>query len=190
MISSPLAARLYAVSVPYVHIGQTLAWLEVLHTISGLAGGGVATAVVQSLGRYITLVFLIEPISFIQLEWVSITLFISWALADVVRYMFYITTLLNIQAPMLKWVRYTSFIVLQPVGISSEWYVYWRTLDYIDATHMYAVRMPNKLNFAFDFGIWNRGVLLAYFYFGPMMILHMVRQRRAKLSGQRSHQRR
>lgn len=176
-----LPASMYASAVSYVHTGQTIAWLEVFHTAKGIAGGSVSTSLLQSLGRYVVLVFVVEQISFIQTEVVIIVLLASWAIADVIRYTFYLATLLHIELPLLRWTRYTAFIVLQPIGIVSEWWIYWRTLSYIDGVKLYAIRLPNKFNFAFDFGVWNRFVLLSYLYFGPILIRHMFRQRRAKL---------
>lgn len=72
--------------------------------------------------------------------------------------------------------------MLYPVGIASEWFIYYNTLPYIDEHGLYAVTMPNTWNFAFDFGVWNRIVLCFYAYFGPFMFLQMLKQRRVKLS--------
>lgn len=45
------------------------------------------------------------------------------------------------------------------------------------------IAMPNRWNFAFDYGVWNRGVLVVYAYFGPSMFKYMVKQRRRKVHG-------
>lgn len=167
--------------IPYAHQGQTLAWLEVLHAVTGLAGGGVSAAFVQCLGRYVVLVYVVEPIRVMHSAWVTVLMIFAWALADVIRYAFYMRAGVGDQWPALLWLRYSLFIVLYPVGIVTEWLVYYFTLGHVDETGMYAVRMPNAWNFAFDFGIWNRCVLVMYLYFGPFMLMYMVQQRKKKL---------
>lgn len=172
---------LFDACISFARRAQTLAWLEVLHTAVGLAGGGVAAAIIQCLGRYVILIFVVIPIDFMHSSWVSVVMIFVWAAADVVRYAFYLRALVGDQWAMLLWLRYSLFVVLYPIGIVSEWLVYKSTLSYVDKTELYAVKMPNSWNFAFTFGIWNRIVLLLYFYFGPFMFLHMLRQRRTKL---------
>lgn len=53
----------------------------------------------------------------------------------------------------------------------------------MDALGIGRVTMPNRWNFAFDYGVWNRGVLVVYPYFGVTMFLYMVKQRRRKVEG-------
>lgn len=173
--------ELYQVYIPNVHRAQSLAWLEVLHASIGLAGGSVATAFVQCLGRYVVLVYVIEPIVFLHSTWVATVMLFAWAMADVVRYLFYIQSALGQPWHIILWLRYSLFLVLYPVGIVCEWLIYYFTLDYVDANSMYAIRLPNAWNFAFDFGVWNRIVLLMYLYFGTFMFMHMLQQRKKKL---------
>lgn len=167
--------------IPYARQGQKLAWVEVLHAVTGLAGGDVSAAFVQCLGRYVILVYVVEPIRVMHSAWVTVLMIFAWALADVVRYAFYMRGGVGDESPALLWLRYSLFIVLYPVGIVTEWLVYYVTLGFVDETAMYAVEMPNVWNFAFDFGTWNRCVLVLYLYFGPFMFMHMVRQRKKKL---------
>lgn len=45
---------------------------------------------------------------------------ISWAITEVIRYTFYVTSLLGWEFSPLLWVRYSAFYVLYPTGASSE----------------------------------------------------------------------
>ncbi|CDF37580.1 unnamed protein product [Chondrus crispus] len=173
--------EVYYIYIPYAHRGQSLAWLEVMHAAFGLAGGGVATAFVQCLGRYVVLVYVVEPIAFMHSAWVTTIMLFAWALADVVRYLFYIQSYLSRPWQTVLWLRYSLFLILYPIGIVCEWLIYYFTLEYVDSQELFAVRLPNAWNFAFDFGIWNRIVLLMYLYFGVFMFTHMVQQRKKKL---------
>lgn len=174
--------QLFNAIYPYVLTGQSLAWMEVAHAACGIAGASVATTAIQTVGRYVVLKWVIGAVR-LSHGWVTtIVLFAAWSMSDVVRYIFYISSLLQLSPYPLRWCRYSLFAFLQPVGISAEWLIYWWTLSYVDSAQLYRVKLPNVWNFAFDFGTWNRIVLVLYFYFGPLLIRHMLKQRRSKLS--------
>lgn len=174
--------QLFHAVYPFVLTGQSLACMEVAHAALGIAGGGVATTAIQMVGRYVVLKWVIGAIPVVHTWITTIILFAAWSLSDVVRYIFYIFSLLKISSFYLRWCRYSLFVFLQPVGISAEWLIYWWTLFYIDDTQLYRIKLPNVWNFAFDFGVLNRFVLVSYFYFGPLLVNHMLKQRRSKLS--------
>lgn len=171
----------FSACIPYAARAQTLAWVEVVHAALGLAGGGVAAVFIQCLARYVVLVDVVVPIEVMHSAWTTVIMIFVWSLGDVVRYAFYLRAMASKRPGVLLWLRYSLFLVLYPVGIVSEWLVYLFTLSYVDETDMYAVKMPNAWNFSFNFGVWNRIVLTVYFYFGPFMFLHMLKQRRKKL---------
>ena len=51
----------------------------------------------------------------------------------------------------LLWLRYTGFIVLYPLGVSSELTMAWLAMPLIRAKRIGSVAMPNPANFAFDY---------------------------------------
>ncbi|KAL9328561.1 hypothetical protein ACSQ67_003564 [Phaseolus vulgaris] len=51
----------------------------------------------------------------------------------------------------LLWLRYSTFLVLYPTGISSEVGLIYIALPFIKASEKYCIRMPNKWNFSFDY---------------------------------------
>ena len=53
---------------------------------------------------------------------------ISWASIEVVRYPYYITVGLGVRLKLLKWLRYTLFIFLYPMGIVSEMGVLYQSI--------------------------------------------------------------
>lgn len=108
-------------------------------------------------------------------------LVMAWSVGDIVRYALYIATISQRVPKLLLWMRYSLFMVLYPLGIVAEWLMYYRTLPFVEEHRLYAISVPNKYNFAFDFGIWNRIVLVLYLYFGPFMFWHMLHQRRKRL---------
>lgn len=170
----------YRAAAVWARRGQALAWAEVLHAAAGLAGGGAAAAFVQTAGRSAVLFAVLDHV--VQTPCgLAAALVATWGLADVPRYAFYIATLVERTPGWLLWVRYSFFLVLYPIGFGAEWLIYFATLAEVDRTGLHAVTLPNRWNFAFDFGVWNRAVLVSYLYFAPTMFLYMLRQRRKKL---------
>jgi very-long-chain (3R)-3-hydroxyacyl-CoA dehydratase len=163
-------------------VAQRLSWLEVLHAAVGLAGGGVGAAFVQALGRSAVLLVLVQRVEAARTSVFALTLIAAATGSEMLRYVFYAASLIGICPHWLLVARYSAFLILYPVGISCEWMLYYLGLDEVDARQIYKLSMPNTYNFAFDYGIWNRGVLFSYAYFAPSMFLYMLRQRRKKLS--------
>lgn len=175
------AHQAYLSGVWYARIGQALAWLELLHALTGLAGGGIVATFIQNLGRSVVLFAVLGYIPPAQ-STTAVILLTAWAIADVVRYALYVSSAVGVTPPWLLYLRYSLFLVLYPVGIVAEWLIYWNTLTYIDVHSLHRVRLPNTWNFAFDFGVWNRIVLGLYVYFAPFMYSYMLRQRKKKLA--------
>ena len=59
----------------------------------------------------------------------------AWSLADVVRYSYFVILLAGSSVPSwLKWLRYSLFFVLYPVGIGGEWFLMYGAARAADAT--------------------------------------------------------
>lgn len=181
-LRSSTVALLYDHVSPSALRAQRLSWLEVLHAAAGIAGGGVAPAFVQALGRSAVLLVLVEKAYAARSSIAAVTLIASAAGGDIVRYLFYAASSFGECPRCLLIARYTFFLVCYPIGIASEWLLYYISLNEVDTREIARIRLPNAWNFAFDYGVWNRGVLIAYVYFGPTMFLYMYRQRQKKLS--------
>lgn len=175
-------AALYTQISPSALNAQRLSWLEVGHAALGLAGGGVGAAFVQALGRSAVLLVLVEWAATARGCLAAPTLIAAAACSDLVRYAFYVAALAGACPRWLMVARYSAFLLAYPVGIACEWLLYWVSLDEVDAKGILGVAMPNAWNFAFDYGVWNRGVLVSYAYFGPSMFMYMLRQRRKKVA--------
>lgn len=175
-------AALYAAVSPSALAAQRLSWLEVLHAAAGLTGGGASAAFVQALGRSAVLLVLVPAAASARASPAAPLLIAAAAVSDVTRYAFYVAALAGAAQPWLTAARYSTFLPAYPVGIACEWTLYFVSLAEVDARGLFRVALPNKWNFAFDYGVWNRGVLASYAYFGPSMFMYMLRQRRKKLA--------
>ena len=185
LLRTRLGYRAFRSAEPFARAGQALAWMEVIHAGTGLAGGGVSAAFIQSLGRSVVLFAILGKI-WESADMTAAILVLVWSLADVFRYVFYIASLFNNCPYWLVWLRYSLFLILYPIGIVSEWLIYLHTLRYFDDTRLYSINLPNPWNFAFDFGVYARIMLVSYLYMGPYMYRYMLGQRRRKLRGNSS----
>jgi len=67
------------------------------------------------------------------------------------------------QIIILHTFRYTLFIVLYPIGVSGELACIYFSLAYVKEHQLLTVRMPNILNFTFDYQYFLIGTMLSYF---------------------------
>jgi len=95
---------------------QTFQIMDILLILIGKSKGSVVGAFFQILGRLVVAWVFIEPeTSQLKFAWVAII----WALADANRYLYYLFK----NHPLTSALRYNSFIVLYPIGITGEMYV-------------------------------------------------------------------
>ena len=114
---------------------------------------------------------------------------ICWAVTEVTRFTFYTLKELNLFkvtnpfAELIGHMRYNSFIVLYPIGVSGELiccFKAWQTLSAKPVGQKeFTYSMPNALNIAFD---WEScifyGIPTIYILFFPQLYMHMWTQRR------------
>ncbi|XP_068466568.1 very-long-chain (3R)-3-hydroxyacyl-CoA dehydratase PASTICCINO 2A-like [Phaseolus vulgaris] len=81
----------------------------------------------------------------------------------------------------LLWLRYSTFLVLYPTGISSEVGLIYISLPFIKASEKYCIRMPNKWNFSFDYFCAAVVVLGIYVPGSIHMYSYMLAQRKKAL---------
>lgn len=106
---------------------------------------------------------------------------------------------LNIEIYSLKWLRYTIFIPLYPLGVLSELSLVALALPYLFERNLWSISMPNAFNFAFSYPVYviiysslylpcitkPRSRFSNFFVFEvfPQLYLHMVVQRKKALGG-------
>ncbi|KAH1239015.1 Very-long-chain (3R)-3-hydroxyacyl-CoA dehydratase PASTICCINO 2A [Glycine max] len=113
---------------------QTAAVLEILHGLVGLVRSPVTATLPQISSR----LFLVWGI--------------LWSFPEIIRYSFFgFKETFGFTPSWLLWLRYSSFLVLYPTGISSEVGLIYIALPFIKASEKYCIRMPNKLNSSFDY---------------------------------------
>eukprot|EP00898_Chlorokybus_atmophyticus_P005568 jgi/Chlat1/6011/Chrsp4S06315 len=166
-----------AIKLPLLTVQSTMS-LEIIHAMIGLVPSPIMATLPQVGSRLFVLWAVLYSFPQVRSEPAVLSLVVSWAITEVIRYSFFTMKVTTGDAPrFLLWLRYTTFYVLYVTGISSEVYLIWKALPHIQASKLYSVTLPNKLNFAFDFYIATLGVLAAYVPGSPFLYLYMVSQR-------------
>uniref|UniRef100_A0A672YYD5 Very-long-chain (3R)-3-hydroxyacyl-CoA dehydratase n=1 Tax=Sphaeramia orbicularis TaxID=375764 RepID=A0A672YYD5_9TELE len=112
----------------------------------------------------------------------SVLLFVTaWTVTEIIRYSFYTFSLLNHLPYLIKWARYTFFIVLYPMGVTGELLTIYAALPYVQKTGLYSVTLPNKYNFSFDYYTFLILIMFSYIPLFPQLYFHMIRQRKKVL---------
>lgn len=108
---------------------QSLALVEVYNSAVGNVRAPIFTTIAQVASRLLVVggIFAVLTNSPANSSFVYVTLNLAWSITEVIRYTFYAV---NIETggnapPFLIWARYSTFILLYPMGISSEcWLIY------------------------------------------------------------------
>lgn len=89
-------------------------------------------------------------------------LLLAWGITEIIRYPFYAMKELGDAPFALIWLRYTTFIVLYPLGVSSELAMVWLALPELRRTGLWSAPMPNMANFDFHYYALCLLAMLAY----------------------------
>ncbi|KAM0022074.1 putative very-long-chain (3R)-3-hydroxyacyl-CoA dehydratase [Helianthus debilis subsp. tardiflorus] len=163
-------------------LAQSAAFLEILHGIIGLVRSPI-TATLPQIGSRLYVVWgILYSFPEVQKHPLISSLVISWSITEIVRYSFFGTKEAFGCAPYwLLWLRYSTFLVLYPTGISSEIGMIYNALPFMKESGMYSVRMPNKWNFSFDYFYMAIVVLAIYVPGIPHLYGYMLGQRKKAL---------
>lgn len=168
-------------------LAQTMAVLEIVHSLIGLVRSPVFTTAAQVYSRLflVWLILHLENVSHYSAteSWAVVSLMTAWGITEIIRYSFYGLKQINMCPSIVTYLRYTTFIVLYPIGVTSEILCAWFKLHYIDQERPYSLTMPNRVNMTID-TYWVAIItLLLYIPVFPMLYMHMFSQRKKVLGG-------
>lgn len=172
---------------PFLQATQTLAVLEILHAALGLVRASVVTTTMQVLSRLL----LVWGVVGLYPQIVSTKniigrrvagpkggpeafagIVMAWGVTECIRYGFFVWKEgVNPRVPgWLNWLRYNTFFVLYPLGISSEcWLIY------------LALQPASAASSGYD--IFLKAMLLVYIPGSYILYTHMMAQRRKVIKG-------
>lgn len=191
-----------AVELP-LKVSQTAAIMEVIHAAAGVVKSPVAITAMQVASRLWCLWGIVVPCADVTIpggllpqslisslglpDWVNInfiSLMTAWACSEVIRYGFFaLKEALGSPPYFASWLRYSGFIVLYPIGVSSELTMAWLALPFIKDTGLWSVEMPNSWNFGFSYYVLNILIMLTYIPGLPQLYGYMLTQRKKVLGG-------
>ena len=165
---------------------QSLALLEILHSILGLVSSPIMTTLMQVFSRIFVVwvsLYLEHSVKYTEFEALFITtLLIAWCVTEVIRYSFYAFKLYDICPHFIVWLRYTTFVVLYPLGVSSELALTYFRLNYLKEHRPMSLTMPNAYNMSFDSYIFVWIVMFSYLPGFPQLYMYMFAQRKKVLA--------
>ncbi|KAL3466662.1 tyrosine phosphatase-like protein [Aspergillus heterothallicus] len=168
LITSYSDPNIYTTVEPWTRWTQTVAAIEIMHAVTGITRAPIFTTFTQIFARSV-------QVWAINYGFPGVTasspaypaMLVAWSTADVVRYLYFVVLLSGITVPPIKWLRYSLFLVLYPIGIGSEWWLMYR------ATTVTASVLVTGI-FYFFLGLYAPGSVMMYRY--------MVTQRQKALS--------
>lgn len=166
---------------------QTQRFPEILHCAIGIVPSSVVLTSFQVMSRVFLIWAVTHSVKEVQSEDSVLLFVIAWTITEIIRYSFYTFSLLNHLPYLIKWARYTLFIVLYPMGVSGELLTIYAALPFVRQAGLYSISLPNKYNFSFDYHAFLILIMISYIPIFPQLYFHMIHQRRKILSHTEEH---
>lgn len=145
---------------------QTMALLEVVHSLLGFVKSPVTTTLMQVASRLLLVWGVVDLFPDVAQSPFYSTMVLAWSITEVVRYSYYAFNLTRDHVPkLLVWIRYNAFFILYPLGAGSECVLTFLSLD--DAQTMSA-----------KYALFLKIVLLIYIPGFYILFTHMIKQRK------------
>ncbi|KAK3900169.1 hypothetical protein C8A05DRAFT_36194 [Staphylotrichum tortipilum] len=153
----------------FARITQTCAVMEILHALTGVVPAPVFTTLMQVASRLFLMWAVCWPFPELNASVFYSSMLTAWSLTEVIRYSYFALKQVDAVPGWLHWTRYSAFLVLYPVGISSE-----------VAMTLFALFGPaSSLWEWYPYGLVL--VLLSYIPGSVILYTHMLKQRRKYL---------
>ena len=125
---------------------QTLAGMEILHSLFGLVRSPLMGTFIQVMSRLLIIWCYMVPAEACHEHWSLYLMVLSWCFIEVVRYSFYAWNIVvdgNVQKVpyTLFWLRYNLFQILYPTGITGELVQMYVAMPYILKTNPVGFRL-------------------------------------------------
>lgn len=71
----------------------------------------------------------VDPFPGLAKSAVYSSMLVAWSVTEVIRYSYFVLNLSGYQPAFITWLRYNTFYVLYPMGISSECYMIYKAIE-------------------------------------------------------------
>ncbi|OWF54104.1 very-long-chain (3R)-3-hydroxyacyl-CoA dehydratase-like [Mizuhopecten yessoensis] len=158
---------------------QTAAVLEIVHPLLGWVKSSPVPAFMQVMGRNFLLFIVLGQEPRLHDKSIVFILFMVWSAIEVVRYPFYMLSVLGKKNTFITWCRYTAWIPLYPLGFISEALIILMAIPYYEDSERFSVFLPNSYNFSFYFP-WFLKLYLGIFIPAGYFLMNSMFQQRQK----------
>ena len=128
---------------------QFAQFIEVLHCLIGLVKSNALITFQQIFTKNLIVFGIATP--FIGPKF-SLGIFLvtgCWSIAEITRYLYYASNILNLVPYALTWCRYSFFLILYPIGAAGELLLIFSSLNEISKNPNLSFQLPNVLNVSF-----------------------------------------
>lgn len=145
---------------------QCMAIIEIINSATGVVRSPLMTTLMQVASRLLVVlgIWTLLPYAEGNYSYAYLTVHIAWGVTEVVRYYYYALNLVKAVPQWLEYLRYNLFLVLYPLGISSEIYMIYKAL-------------PEAYILSPYYSLFLLVALIAYLPGTPILYGHMLRQR-------------
>ncbi|KAH8423925.1 putative membrane protein [Aspergillus melleus] len=168
--TSSTLTSIYTTLEPQTRWAQTLAIADILHAAAGITRAPVFTTFTQVFARSVQVWAINYGFPDVTASSPAyVCMLLAWSAADSVRYVYFVALLSGsgLEGGVVRWLRYSLFIVLYPVGIASEWWLMYKATTTTESVTVSGI-------FYFCLGLYVPGSIMMYSY--------MIKQRRKVLA--------
>lgn len=146
-----------------------------LKTFLGIVRAPLLTTLMQISSRFLLVWLIAYPFSATTSHSPAYsTMLLAWSVTEVIRYSYFVFSLSGLGVPKFwAWLRYNTFLVLYPLGVSSEcWLIY------------NAIEPASALRQEYGYALWT--ILAVYVPGIYVLFTHMLKQRRRVIRDSRA----
>ncbi|KAK0646202.1 tyrosine phosphatase-like protein [Cercophora newfieldiana] len=148
---------------------QSFAVMEILHALTGTVPAPFFTTLIQVFSRILLMWGISFPFPALNVNPFYSSMLVAWSITEIIRYSFFVFKQFDMVPGFLNWLRYSAFLILYPIGISSE-----------VAMIVSALRGPAlTLHEYYPYALIS--ILLGYVPGSVILYSHMLRQRKKNL---------
>ncbi|KAL0473038.1 protein tyrosine phosphatase [Neurospora intermedia] len=155
----------------FARVTQTFAVMEIFHALTGIVPAPIFTTVMQVASRLMLVWGISYPFPHLNSSAWYTSMLTAWSTTEVIRYSYFALKQVDFIPYWLHWLRYSAFLVLYPMGISSEVAMIFKAL--VGPADQLATWYPYALV----------AVLLSYIPGSVVLYSHMLSQRRKQVGG-------
>ncbi|XP_019869939.1 very-long-chain (3R)-3-hydroxyacyl-CoA dehydratase hpo-8 [Aethina tumida] len=177
----PTSVSLYETVKWTVIIFQNAAVLEVVHAQMGIVPSNPAVTAFQVASRVMVVCGVLMATQAAR-DTIGLPLaLIAWSITEVIRYGNYTLSLMNCVPYIVKWLRYTTFYPLYPIGVTGELLCIFAASQEVGDNQMWSFKLPNQINMIFNYQYFLWFTMFLYIPLFPQMYMHMINQRKKVL---------